>query len=475
MGTVLDDELLRDFFGTDEQRGIFDARARLQAWLDVERALAEVQAELGIVPKDAARRIAAACDADDFDLERLRTEINIVQHPVVPVVRELERRCGDAGRFVHLGATTQDIMDTGQVLQVRRSFDAIQRDVIAAAAAAAELAAAHRDTVQAGRTRGQHAVPITFGLKAVTWLDELDRLTIRMRETRPRLLVAQIGGAAGTLAAYGEQALQLRAGVARRLGLGNAPVPWHATRDRSAELGGLGVLAAGVGERIASEVIRLQSTELGEVTEPLLADHVGSSTMPQKRNPHVCETIVAKARIARAVGSMLLGNGAHQHERDLGAWAAEWLAVPQLLIVVGGIVADLSTILTGLTAHASRMRANIEQTGGQILSEAIMMMLEPFMGRARAHELLIELTRLADAEGRPFAEVVTTDRRVTRHLSAQDVIATLEPERHTGLATALVEAGLAEHRKLHRPAVVSPVPDVPLPAAPDQPANGPPE
>ena len=454
MSTTLDDELLRDFFGTQEQRDIFDARARLQAWLDVERALVEVQAELGIVPESAARRIAAACDAREFDLEHLRAEINAAQHPIVPVVRELERRSGEAARFVHLGATTQDIMDTGHVLQLGRAFDAILRDLETAADAAAQLAERHRHTVQAGRTRGQQAVPITFGLKAITWLDELDRLIARMHEARPRLLVAQIGGAAGTLAAYGEHALLVKAGVARRLGLEDAVVPWHATRDRTAELGALGVLIAGVGERIAAEIIRLQSTEIGEVAEPLQVGHVGSSTMPQKRNPHVCEMIVAKARIARAVGSMLLGNGAHQHERDVGAWAAEWVAQPQVMIVAGGIASDVCVALSGLRVETARMRTNLELTAGQIVSEALMMRLDPLIGRARAHDLLIELTRFADAEGRPFAEVVTTDPRVTAHLPPADIVATLDPELYTGAASALVAAGLAEHAR-RRPSTES--------------------
>jgi 3-carboxy-cis,cis-muconate cycloisomerase len=451
MSTTLDDELLRDFFGTQEQRDIFDARARLQAWLDVERALVEVQAQLGVVPESAAERIAGLCDASTFDLERLGSEINAAQHPLVPVVHELERRAGDAARFVHYGATTQDIMDTAHVLQLRRSFDVVERDLRAAAAHAAQLAQTYSQTVQAGRTRGQHAVPITFGLKAATWLDELDRAVARIREARPRLLVAQIGGAAGTLAAYGEQALSIKAGVAQRLGLGDAAMPWHATRDRTAEVGSLGAMIAGVAERIASEIIRLQAPEFSELAEPLRAGHVGSSTMPQKRNPHLCEMIVAKARIARGLGSVLLGNAVHQHERDVGAWAVEWLTVPQLLIVVGAIAADTRTLLSGLHVAAGRMRANIEQTGGQILAEALMMRLDPFIGRARAHELLVELTRSADAEGRPFADVVRTNPRVTKHLSAEDIAAALDPEQHTGLAATLVAARLAAHRAQHLP------------------------
>ena len=444
MSTTLDDELLRDFFGSEEQRRIFDARARLQAWLDVERALADTQAELGVIPADAAARIATACDASGYDLEELRAEINASQHPIVPVVHALENRAGEAKRFVHFGATTQDIMDTGQSLQLRASLDALERDLAAAVEAARTLARAHRDTPQAGRTHGQHAVPITFGLKAATWLDELRRTAQRLREVRPRLLVAQVGGAAGTLAAYGERALEVKRGVAARLGLGDPAVPWHATRDRIAELSALASLLAGAAQRIGAEIVHLQSTELGELAEPLQRGHIGSSTMPQKRNPHASEAIVAKARIVHGLAATLLGNGSHRHERDMAAWAVEWLVVPQLMIVTGAMVSDLRQVLDGLMVRPDRMRGNLDLTGGQIVAESLMMALDEAIGRDRAHHLLIELTRAADESTRPFAEVAANDPRVAEHLSADRIAAALDPTRYLGASSALADAAVTD-------------------------------
>jgi adenylosuccinate lyase/3-carboxy-cis,cis-muconate cycloisomerase len=445
MPTGLDDDLLRDFFGNADQRRIFDARARLQAWLDVERALAETQAELGVIPAEAAERIAAACDAEDYDLDALRAEINDTQHPIVPVVHALEHRVGDeAARFVHFGATTQDIMDTGQALQLRASLDLIEADLDGAIAAARALAAAHRDVPQAGRTHCQHAVPITFGLKAATWLDELARARERLGQARERVLAVQLFGAAGTMAAYGPEAEAIKAGVAARLGLADAAAPWHATRDRIAELGAVLSLLAGAAERIAAEVVRLQSTEVGEVAEPLREGHIGSSTMPQKRNPHLSEALVAKARIVHGLSATLLRNGAHLHERDMSAWALEWLALPELMIVSGAVAADLRVLLDGLTVDAERMRANLELSGGQIVAEGLMMALDPAIGRNRAHELLVTLTREADATRRPFGEVAADHPDVRAHLSPDEVAAALDPGRYTGRAGAIVDRTLAE-------------------------------
>lgn len=445
MPSGLDDDLLRDFFGTDAQRRIFDGRARLQSWLDVERALAETQAELGIIPAEAAERIAAACDAAGYDLDALREEVNRTQHPIVPVVHALEHAAGpEAARFVHFGATTQDIMDTGQALQLRRSLELIEADLARAIAGAERLAREHRSTPQAGRTHAQHAVPITFGLKAATWLDELRRCAARLEEARPRLLAVQLFGAAGTMAAYGEQGVAIRDGVAARLGLETTETPWHATRDRIGELGALLSLLAGAAERIAAEVVRLQATEYGELAEPLRQGHIGSSTMPQKRNPHLAEGLVAKARLVHGLAATLLRNAAHQHERDMSAWALEWLAVPELMILSGAVAADVAVLLEGLTADAERMRANLDLTGGQIAAEALMMALDPMIGRNRAHELLVALTREADAAGRPFAEVAAADERLREHLSEAEIAAALDPARYTGLAETLVDRTLGE-------------------------------
>ncbi|MFN8546366.1 MAG: lyase family protein, partial [Candidatus Binatia bacterium] len=221
---------------------------------------------------------------------------------------------------------------------------------------------------------------------------------------------------------------------------GNPVTPWHATRDRIAELAALMSLLAGVAERIAAEVARLQATELGEIAEPLQPGHIGSSTMPQKRNPHLSEALVAKARLGHGLASTLMRNGAHQHERDMGAWAVEWVAVPELMVISGAIAADLRRMLDGLEVHPERMRANLDLTGGQIAAEALMMRLDPAIGRDRAHDLLVELTRAADAADRPFSEVAASDPRVTEHLNRDEVAAALDPANYTGAAASIVDA-----------------------------------
>lgn len=440
MATGLDDDLLRDFFGTAAYRTIFDARQRLQSWLDVERALAEAQAELGLIPPGAATTIAAHCEASLYDLDALRDEINATQHPIVPVVHALEQRVGpEVARYVHFGATTQDIMDTGAVLQLRSALDRLTADLDAAVCAATAVAREHRATPQAGRTHAQHAVPITFGLKAATWLDELMRVRERLIESRPRMLVLQLFGAAGTMAAYGDQAFAVQAGVAARLDLAVPAVPWHATRDRVAELGAVLSLLAGAGERIADEVIRLQANELGEIGEPLAAGHVGSSTMPQKRNPHLSEALVAKARLIHGHAATLLRNASHQHERDMSAWALEWLLVPETVILAGATTADLRTLLEGLVVSPERMRQNLDLTGGQIAAEGLMMSLSDTLGRDQAHHLLIELTREADRQGVPFVTLARNDERITAHLDAAQVEQLLDAGNHVGHSAALVD------------------------------------
>ncbi|WP_237726826.1 class-II fumarase/aspartase family protein [Rhodococcus jostii] len=440
MGVGLDDDLLRDFFGNAEQRAIFDGPQRLQGWLDVERALAQTQAELGIIPAEAAQRISAHCQSDLFDINKLRQHVNATQHPIVPMVNALEKLVGtEFGQFVHYGATSQDIMDSGQALQLRQSLQGIERDVAAATKAAASLALKHRNTTQVGRTHGQHAVPISFGLKAATWVDELQRLQTRIAESRDRILTVQIFGAAGSMAGYGDRAFEVKAGVASRLGLTEPVAPWHATRDRIAELGSLMALLAGVSERIAAEVIRLQSTEFGELVEPLQPGHIGSSTMPQKRNPHLSEGIVAKARIAQSLSAGLLRNGAHQHERDMGAWAVEWLTVPELMVGSGAMAADLNHLLEGLQVNAECMRRNVGITGGQVNAESLMMILDSSIGRDHAHHLLVELTRSADLQNLNFSEVATADERVASHLSQDQIMKALDPAQYLGFAPEVAD------------------------------------
>lgn len=444
-GYAFDDDLLRNFFSNQEQRDIFSAEARLQSWLDVEAALAGVQAEMGVIPEAAAAAIAAECDASKYDVAQLRSEIDASQHPIVPVVNHLTDRVGgDDGQFVHYGATTQDIMDTGQALQLRASLEAIRRDVAKAIDALIELVTTYRLTPMAGRTHGQHAVPITLGLKMAVWLDELTRIRTRIDEGHDRIVASQIFGAAGSMAAYGHNAYDMMKAVSERLGLSPAAGPWHASRDRMSELGSLMAALAGCAERIANEVILLQKTEVRELSEPLMPGHIGSSTMPQKRNPHLSEGIVVKSRIICGFSATLAFNTAHSHERDMSLWAAEWAVIPQLMATSGALAADLNVLVSGLAVYEDRMRDNLEITGGQVYAEGIMMANSPVMGRGHAHHRLVELTRESDRRGVSFSELVETDDQFAdlMHTPAGDNA--LRPESYfyniADITNAVVEA-----------------------------------
>jgi 3-carboxy-cis,cis-muconate cycloisomerase len=442
--TSLDCTLLGDFFGTPAMRAVFDSRALLQSWLDAEVALAEAEAECGVIPAAALPAIRAAGAADAYDLEELRAAISATQHPLVPLVRALTAAAGDSGRYVHYGATTQDIMDTGCVLQVRAGLELLSADLTAIRTALAGLAEEYAETPMAGRTHGQHAVPITFGLKAAVWLAELDRDAERLLACRPRVLVGQLAGAAGTLATLGADAPRVRRAFCGRLGLGEPIAPWHAARDGLAELVSCLALLAGTLERVALEIVRLQSTELGEAAEPLTPGHVGSSTMPQKRNPHACELSAAACKLLRGLAPVMAGCMAGAHERDMAVWAAEWMLVPQAMILASGALAGMRPVVEELDVFPERMRANLELTGGGIMAEAVMMAAAPVLGRDHAHHELMRLARLAAAEGRSLAEVAAADPDFAGALGREGIELALDPAGYLGesadLARAIAEA-----------------------------------
>jgi 3-carboxy-cis,cis-muconate cycloisomerase len=437
MPTTMDCELLRDLYGTDELRAIFESRALVQAWLDVERALAEAQAEVGVIPAEAAARIAREADASLYDLAALREGMAATKHPLVPLIRALVARCGEEGAWVHWGATTQDIVDTALVLQVRAAFVPITRDLDRAMRAAVRLARRYAHAPMAGRTHAQHAVPITFGLKAATWADELGRARERLARAGKAALTAQLAGAAGTLATLGAEAGQVEDAFCRKLGLARADVHWHATRDRVRDLGHALDEIASAAERIAAEVVRLQATEVAEVAEPSTDAHVGSSTMPQKRNPMTCEYLVASARLLRASTAAVGAAPAHAYERDMGFWAIEWLAVPQAFILCGSVLDKLAQVLEGLEVDEERMRRNLDLTEGQIMAEAVMMALARALGHEQAHAVVTAAVRRATGEGRPLRDVLDEEPAVADLAQALDGL--LEPASYLGISPEAVE------------------------------------
>jgi 3-carboxy-cis,cis-muconate cycloisomerase len=437
--TTLDCAVLGDLFGSEEVRRAFDSSALVQAWLDVEQTLARAEAEVGIVPADAAERIVREADASLYDLDALRAGIGESQHPLVPLVRMLAERCAEAGAWVHWGATTQDVLDTGLALQVRAGLGPIRRDLRRATAAAVALAVEHRNLPMAGRTHGQHAVPITFGLKAASWADELLRCEQRLDVAAAGAATAQLAGAAGTLASLGDDAAAVRAAFCRLLDLAESDVPWHAARDRWRDLAHALAELGAAGERIAAEIVRLQATEIAELAEPSGPASVGSSTMPQKRNPMTSEYLVASARLLRGAVSVLFESPAHAGERDMGPWAAEWIAVPQALILAGGVAEKLAGILEGLVVDEARMRANLELTRGAILSEAAMMELARSVGHERAHVLVTAASRRASDGGLTLAAALTEDDEISAHLSGDELERLGDPTGYLGLAPAAAD------------------------------------
>jgi adenylosuccinate lyase/3-carboxy-cis,cis-muconate cycloisomerase len=447
MGTTLDHELFGDLFGTAQMRALFCGTATLQAWLDVESALAQAQAEVSEIPQAAADRIAGEAKADRFDLRELSTQILVTAHPLVPLVRELIRHCEQHGAYVHWGATTQDIVDTGLMLQCRQALSLLTLHLTGAIKALLVHANRHRTTPMAGRTHCQHAVPITFGYKVAIWIDELLRARERLNKVQ-KSLTGQFAGAVGTLASLPGRGASIRDGLCRKLGLQSTAVPWHVSRDRIRDITAALVELSTSAERIGLEVVQLQSTEFAEASEPISAQHVGSSTMPQKRNPHASELMAAGARLLRGAVSTLTTHGVHIHERDLSAWAPEWIAIPQAFILASGVIHHLQHIAEGLTVNPDRMGANLEFTQGQIMAESIMMRLAVHVGHEPAHEIVADATRRASAQHVDLSTIIMNDERVLAVMGRKEIEVALNPRAYLGECEAIVDAVTSETGKL---------------------------
>lgn len=422
--------------------------AWLQAMLDAEAALAAAEARVGVIPAEAATAIAAAARADRFDPAALGREGRAAGNPVVPLVRALTAAVpGDAAHYVHWGATSQDIIDTAAMLVARRALELVGEDMAAAAAACARLADRHRSTLMPGRTLLQHALPITFGLKAAGWLVGLVEARERLAGVRTSRLAAQLGGGSGTLAALGGDGVAVLRAFAEELELAEPPLPWHTMRVRVAELGGALAVAAGVLAKIALDVALLAQTEVGEVAEAPGDGRGRSSTMPHKRNPVASTLARACALRAHALTALLPLAMAQEHERAAGAWHAEWEAVRDALAATGGAAAWVRDAVEGLAVDAERMRANLDLTGGLELTERVMMALAPHMGRLEAHETVSAASARALSGGRPLRDELLADPVVREHLAEAEVDRVLDPAGYLGASEALVERALALYRE----------------------------
>ena len=438
-----DSPILGTLYGSDAMRAVFDETAYFQRMLDVEAALAQVQGRLGIIPKEAVGPIVEAARRGDLRTEVLAASARNVGYPVVGLVSELSRGAGEAGGWTHWGATTQDIMDTATVLQVREGLGLIEAEMRALLAALARQARAHRGTVMAGRTHLQQALPTTFGLKCATWalpfIGHLDRLP----ELRRRVELVEFGGAAGTLASLGDQGIVVMEGLAAELGLGAPIAPWHVCREGLAEtVAWLGLICGGLA-KLATDIILLAQTEVGEVAEPYVAGRGASSTMPQKRNPIASEYILAAARTVHALVPVMLGAMAQDHERATGPWQGEALALPQTFVLTHGALCHARAIAEGMVVDPARMKVNLGLTHGLIVAEAVMMGLAPHLGRGEAHHVVKHACDVALTEKVPLTDALERDPAVSSRLDRAAIERLTDPASYLGSADAFVDRVVA--------------------------------
>lgn len=433
----------RHWFSAEAGR-LWSDVATLQAWLDVEAALARAQAELGLIPAEAARTIAAQADARHFDTDALAQQIAFAQHPLVPVLHRFEALCGEpAAGFIHWGATTQNIFDTAAALQMRRTHRLITDALGAAIEAFARHAQAHRDTPMAGRTHGQHALPMTFGFKLAGWIAELDRDRTRLAQRLDDSFPACMGGAIGSFAATGEPGRRVEALLAQQLGLQPAGLPMRASYDRAADyLGALGLLA-GTAQKIAQDLVFLQRTEIGEAAEAFHLGKVGSSTMAQKRNPSSALLLASLARMLRARVPAALEAMVRMDEGDSSATNVTDTLLPELAILAASLAETLARLADGLVVHPAAMRRNLGLTHGLIASEAAMMQLTRTMGRHQAHRLLYEAAQRAQGEGITLLAALAEHPHFAGRGVPPEVALALEPSAYVGESAALTDATLA--------------------------------
>lgn len=443
--SVFDMTTMQHLWSTPEMREVFDEKNRLQKWLDFEVALAQTQADLGLIPVAAAKAIAEAADIDQIDIAEVAADIRRVKHTLVPLLKGMQKNLSkEAVEFLHYGATTQDVVDTGLILQLHEANDLIRRDMARIGQALMRLAAEHRDTIMLGRTHGVQALPITFGHKCAIWLDELSRHAQRLEQAAPRVFVVMLVGAVGTQASYGPRAAEIERGVAGRLGLGATDISWAPSRDRIAEYMNLLAMIAATMGKIGNELFNLQRNEFAEVEEGFTEGKLGSSTMPHKRNPVAAENVAMLARSVRYSAAMMTEAMVQEHERDGIAWKSEWKAVPETCLVTGAILFQAAALLEGLRINHDTMTRNVQMMKGYLLSERVMLELGERVGKNTAHEWLYEASMKGLESGQDFSKALAA------HPEIADTFSDAEIERLTDPADYLGSIGDSIDRVLAR-------------------------
>ena len=439
----LDFQLQANYYSTPELAAVFDEQRKMNRWLEVEAALAKSQAEFDIIPTEAARIICDKASLEQLDLELIENGYKKSRNSLMPVIKGLRQACGaEYGQYVHYGATTQDILDSGLILELEEALQIIFRDLRILEKQIIDLSLTHKGTPMIGRTHGQQALPITLGFKTVKWAGELRRHIERLKYLYPRVMVGQLSGAVGTMAAMGPKAREVAKRTMELLNLDWKAPGWHTSRDNMAEVASFAAILAGTLEKMANEIFLLGKTEVGELAEPP-PESMMSSTMPHKRNPVLCQRVAVLARHIRSLTGTVFESMAHEHERDPRQLWAEWLAMPQILMYTGTSVAYLVQVLDGLIIHKENMLKNLSLHKDMVMSEWLLFRLAPVLGRMEAQEKLHGLLRKTVDENRSLREMLKEDQEFNSLLNEDDMEALDHPERYVGLAVELVEDTLA--------------------------------
>ena len=443
-------QLFDCYFTQEGMREVFSDRGRVQGMLDFEAALARAEASIGAIPAEVVNDIVAACDASLYDFDALAVAIGNAGNSAIPLVKALGKQIATrnekAERYVHMGATSQDAMDSGLVVQLRSAISLLEKDLASLADALAQQAQRHAGVPMPGRTWLQQATPITLGAKIAGWLGAITRHRQRLKELKPRVLCLQFGGASGSLAALGEMAFPIAEALARELKVTLPDQPWHTQRDRLVEFASwLGLVAGGLG-KIGRDISLMMQTEAGEVFEPAAAGKGGSSTMPHKRNPVGAAVMIGAATRAPGLVATMFSAMPQEHERSLGLWHAEWETLPELCCLVSGSLQQALAVVPGLEVDAGRMAQNLDLTHGLVLAEAVSIALAQRIGRDAAHHLIEQCCRRAVEQGKHLREVLGDAPEVTAQLSAQALDNLLNPAQYLGQSKRWVKRAVAEHQ-----------------------------
>lgn len=431
----------QDMFSDAAMRQVFSEESRIQKWLETEVALAIAQEKLRIIPKGTSDKIKAAAKVEHIDQAAMKAEFDKVGFPILPFVHQLTKACDpETARWVHYGATTQDILDTGTVLQMRDGLEIVDEYVHHIIKALAALSKKHRNTPMAGRTFQQLAASITFGYKSAIWLDEMLRHRERLNQLKPRLMVGQCSGAVGTFATLGDKGLEVQKLMMEELGLAVPDISWHVARDTWAELVSLFGMIGATLAKIAQEIAILMRSEIGELSEPFETGRGASTTLPQKRNPISCEPVIANAHKLRELVGSQLTSMIQEHERGaLGQMHLEWMVIPESFLLISGSLKHSALILKNLIVAEQQMKENIMLSGGLIMSEAVMMGLAPKIGKKKAHDLVYTAAGKAWDEKKSLKEALMENEEIRTLLNESEIDALLDPLNYVGVAPQMVD------------------------------------